>query len=42
MGCLPKLEIEQGGRAGAAVIDVERRTRAVLAEVAAEGVRRAC
>ena len=42
LGCLPKLEIEQGGRAGAAVVDVERRSRAALAEVAVEGVRRAC
>jgi len=42
LGCLPKLEIEQGGRAAVAVVDVERRSRAALAEVAAEGVRRAC
>ena len=27
MGCLPRLEIEQGGRAGAAVVDVEWRGR---------------
>jgi len=41
LGCLPKLEIEQGDRAGAAVVDVERRSRAALAEAATEGVRRA-
>jgi hypothetical protein len=42
LGCLPRLEIEQGGRAGAAIIDGEWRGRCGARERAAAVVLWAC